>query len=280
VKRIAAIHDISGVGKCSLTAAIPIISALGIEVNPVPTAILSTHTGDIKGYTFRDLTDEILPICRHWKELGIYPDTVYSGYLGSSLQIDAVKEIINMFSDGAKKTFVAVDPAMADSGVLYKGFDSDFPALMTSLCEKADIIVPNITEACLMTGTEYREEYGREYIEDLADKLEKITKHYLVITGVSFEDGKTGCFVSDKTRRDYFFTEKYPGTYYGTGDIFASVLTGLMTKGINCFDSAKTALKFTADSIADTYYSKTDPRFGVAFEKYLPQLTKLQEDLP
>ncbi len=280
MKRIAAIHDISGVGKCSLTAAIPIISALGIEVNPVPTAILSTHTGDIKGYTFRDLTDEILPICRHWAELGIYPDTVYSGYLGSGMQIDAVKEIINIFSAGGRNPFVAVDPAMADSGILYKGFDSGFPGMMVSLCEKADIIVPNITEACLMTGTRYLEEYGREYIEDLTDKLEKITGKYVVITGVSFEEGKTGCFVSDKTRREYFFTEKYPGTYYGTGDIFASVLTGLMTKGKSCFDSAQTALKFTADSIADTYRSKTDPRFGVAFEKYLPQLTQLQEDLP
>ena len=278
MKRIAAIHDISGVGKCSLTAAIPIISAFGIECNPVPTAVLSTHTGNINGYTFRDLTDEILPVCRHWASLGIYPDTVYSGYLGSARQVSDVKEIISLFSSSDRRPFVAVDPAMADSGILYKGFGEDFPSLMADLCKSADLIIPNITEACMLTGMPYKEQYDRDYIEALAKALLDYTRRYAVITGVSFDGDRIGCLACDGNESRYYFSDKYPGTYYGTGDIFASVLVSLVTLGKSVFEGAEKALDFTSSAIRETYNEGTDPRFGVAFEKYLYMLNRAEEE--
>ncbi len=279
MKRIAAIHDISGVGKCSLTAVIPIVSAFGIECNPVPTALLSTHTGDISGYTFKDLSSEMLPICRHWKSLGIYPDAVFSGYLGSRSQVEAVKEIIDGFTREGKRPFVAVDPAMADSGALYKGFEDDFPALMGSLCRCADLIIPNITEACLLTGMPYSRECGRDFTESLVVKLGEFTRKYVVLTGVSFDKDSMGCCVYDGSEIRYTFGERYPGTYYGTGDIFASVLVSSMMIGMSCFDGAEAAVRFTSSAIKETYELGIDPRFGVTFENHLPMINEFKGDV-
>ena len=154
-KRIVAIHDISCVGRCSLTVALPVISAAGVEVSVIPTAVLSTHTGGFYGYTYRDLSDDILPIAGHWQSLGLQFDAFYTGFLGSYRQLDIIAELFERF----KRTdnLMVVDPVMADHGQLYKVYDSSFPIGMRKLCKKADILVPNITEACLLTDTPYRE---------------------------------------------------------------------------------------------------------------------------
>ena len=274
MKRIFAVNDMSGIGKCSLTAAIPIISAAGMECNPIPTAVLSTHTGNIEGYTFRDLTDDIIPYIRHWEKIGVKPDTIYSGYLGSKKQIDSVIEIIKTFK--SDNTLVIVDPAMADSGEMYKGFDTSFADDMRKLCELADVITPNITEAAFLTGQSYRENYDKEYTDLLLDSIKELTSGYAVITGISDIPGKTGCLVYDikSDVKKYFSTPKCGGIYYGTGDIFTSVLAAMMTKGKTCFESAEIALDFTYKSILETFNEGTDPRLGVAFEKYLYLLSK------
>ena len=276
LKRVFAVHDISGIGKCSLTAAIPVISAAGIECNPVPTAVLSSHTGNLSGYTFRDLTSDLKAYCSQWKELGIKPDGIYTGYLGSALQVEIVKEIISMFSQD--KPLIVVDPAMADEGELYKGFDSAFPDEMKSLCEAADVIVPNLTEASLLTGIPYSKKYDREYIAGIAEALSPFTGRYIVLTGLSYSDDKIGCLVYDKTSGESheLFSTRFPGIYYGTGDIFASVLTSALIKGLDIVSSAQAALEFTSICIETTYKEQTDPRFGVALENHLPYIcTKL-----
>ena len=167
MKRIVSIQDISAIGKCSLTVALPIISAMGIECAVVPTAVLSTHT-QFQGWTFRDLTDDMEPIADHWKQQGFTFDAIYTGYLGSFRQVDIVKRYFRDFGAGAK---IIVDPAMADNGRLYAGFGPEFPQKMAELLDGADLVLPNLTEACLLLGKEYREEYDRAYIMDLLEGL-------------------------------------------------------------------------------------------------------------
>ncbi len=273
-KRVAAIHDISGIGKCSLTAAIPIISAAGIETAVMPTAVLSTHTGNIKGFTYCDLTQELNPIAKHWKSLGIKFDGIYSGFLGSTKQIDIVCSFIDEFKD--KDTVVIVDPAMADSGSMYKTFDEDFAKEMILLCKKADIIVPNLTEAAFLLGEEYAEPpYTKEYIEGLMHRLLTLGVSMIVLTGVSFNNDKIGCAVCDKDGNIFYaFSEKYPGIYYGTGDIFASALTGAYLSGKTIYESAKIALDFTCGAIKRTFEAQTDSRLGVNFEQGLIEYMK------
>ncbi|MDR1065414.1 MAG: bifunctional hydroxymethylpyrimidine kinase/phosphomethylpyrimidine kinase, partial [Oscillospiraceae bacterium] len=173
-KRVAAIHDISGFGKCSLTVALPILSAAGIECSVIPTAVLSTHTGGFTGYTYRDLTEDILPVFRHWQSIGLTFDAGYSGFLGSPEQLEIVAGIFGEMKNGG--AMIVVDPVMADDGKLYSTFDAAFPDGMRRLCAGADVIVPNITEAALMTGAEYKAgPYTREYIEKLLARLGGIT---------------------------------------------------------------------------------------------------------
>ena len=277
MKRVFAVHDISGVGKCSLTVAVPIISACGIECNPVPTALLSTHTGEIDGYTFIDLTDNIKPYYSHWKTLGIFPDAIYTGYLGSEKQIEIVSEMIEEFRDSSP--LLIIDPAMADNGKLYSGFNDSFVSKVRTLCILADVIVPNITEACLLTDTEFKTSYDSEYIELLVRKTADVSGRFVVLTGVSLEKDKTGCLVYDKDNDQsrLFTSERYPGVYYGTGDIFASVLTAMLVKGKDIYISAEKAVEFTSKSIHRTFLEKTDTRFGVAFEEYIKLLTDTED---
>lgn len=279
MKRVFAIHDISGIGKCSLTCAMPIISALGAECNPVPTAVLSSHTGDLAGYTFRDLTDDMTPYINHWKALGISPDCIYSGYLASEKQTEIVKYILESFSSSSPM-FIC-DPAMADSGKLYTGFDKPFVKKMAELCKSAYVITPNLTEAAMITDSEYKYETDELYLKTIIKKLKSFTKRYIVLTGVNTDKSKTGCCVYDKEtdRTEFYSSEKYPGIYYGTGDIFTSVLCGCAVTGTDIFKAAEIALDFTSKSIKETYDSKTDTRFGVAFEKFIPLLTEVNNEL-
>lgn len=267
-KRVAAIHDISGIGKCSLTAAIPVISSAGIETAVMPTAVLSTHTGDIKGFTYRDLTNDLVPFYEHWKSLGIEFDGIYSGFLGSTEQVDIVCSFIDEFRKD--NTVVIVDPAMADGGRMYTTFDDKFAKEMILLCKKADIIVPNLTEAAFLLGEKYHEPpYSKDYIDGIMKRLLTIGPSMVVLTGVSFHDNEIGCAVCCKNDSEVFyrFSEKYPGTYYGTGDLFASALTGAYLKDKSIYESAEIALEFTCASIKRTYEAKTDTRFGVNFEQ-------------
>ena len=268
-KRVACIHDISGIGKCSLTAAIPIISAAGIEAAVMPTAVLSTHTGNIQGFTYRDLTEDLMPFAAHWKSLGVTFDGIYSGFLGSTEQVDIVTSFIDEFK--TEKTVVVVDPAMADGGEMYKTFDESFAKEMARLCKKADIIVPNLTEAAFLLGENYLEPpYSREYIENIIRRLINLGPSMVVLTGVSFSDNETGFAVCEKDGEVFYgFSENYPGIYYGTGDIFASALTGSYLNGKSIYESAEIALEFTCSAIKRTYEAGTDTRLGVNFEKGL-----------
>lgn len=266
-KRIAAIHDISGIGKCSLTAAIPIISAAGIETAVLPTAVLSTHTGNIKGFTYRDLTADIVPYYNHWKSLGINFDGIYSGFLGSTQQVDIVCSFIDEFKK--ENTVVIVDPAMADSGEMYKTFDTDFAGEMIALCKKADIIVPNITEAVFLLNEKYVDPpYTKEYIDYLIKRLfSSLGVSMIVLTGVAFDSDKIGCAVCEIGKDIvYYFSEKFDGIYYGTGDIFASALCGAYLNGKSIYESSEIALDFTFSAIERTYNYGTDTRLGVDFE--------------
>ncbi len=272
-KRVAAIHDISGVGKCSLTVAIPVISAAGIECSVIPTAVLSTHTGGFKGYTFNDLTDTILPTAEHWHKEGLKFDAIYSGYLGSIDQISILKKSIDII--GSDNTRIIVDPVMADNGKLYPAFSSEFPFKMRELCKSADIITPNITEACLMLEEEYVEPpYTKEYIDGLIKKAGELCKGTVVLTGVCFDDKELGAAAYDTENNKiyYSFSEKVKGMYHGTGDLFSSVFVSAITLGKGTERALKAAVEFTHLAIKNTYENYPELWYGVNFESELPKL--------
>lgn len=273
-KKVAAIHDISCFGKCSLTVALPIISAAGIECAGIPTAILSTHTGGFSGYTFRDLTDDIMPVANHWKKEGITFDAVYSGYLGSADQIDLVCEAVDTF--GTDKTLLIVDPVMADHGRLYAGFPDSFPKEMVRLCAKADIITPNITEAAFMTDMPYMEApHSKEYIESLLMGLRRFANGKIVLTGVCFKAGEIGAACMEGEKIEYIFTPHVDAAYHGTGDIFTSALTCGILLGKSLGEAALIAAKFTAGCIKLTKEQYPEMKYGVNFEAQIPNLLKL-----
>ena len=275
-KRIAAIHDISGFGKCSLTVALPIISAAKIETAVIPTAVLSTHTGGFSGYTFRDLTEDILPIAQHWKNENLVFDGFYTGYLGSKEQIELVKKSIDILKND--NTIVVVDPVMADHGKLYAGFTSDFPKEMLTLCKTAHIIVPNMTEAAFMLGEDYLEPpYTKDYVEGILKRLNDITGAQIVLTGVSFCEGELGVAVYKNGEIYYYLTQKENAVFHGTGDVFASALTAAVISGKTTFEAAKIAADFTVLCINKTLEENKDRRYGVNFESCLFELIKALE---
>lgn len=272
MKRIVTVQDISCVGKCSLTVALPIISAMGTEAAVLPTAVLSTHTM-FKGFTFCDLTDEIEPIVAHWKKENMDFDAVYTGYLGSARQIALTKDLISKFK-GAN-TLVLVDPAMADGGRMYTGFEKSFALEMATLCSVADIIVPNLTEASFMLGEEYvAEGYDEEYIKDMLKKLTVLGCKTAVITGVSFEKDKLGVMSYDSESGEYFsyFRERIPESFHGTGDVFASTFLGALMRERSVGDSLKIATDFTVECIKATLGNPQERKYGVNFEEEIPYL--------
>ena len=272
MKRILTIQDISCVGKCSLTVALPIISAFGIECAVLPTAVLSTHTA-FKGFTFRDLTDDIFPIKEHFKEQNIAFDGLYTGYLGSFKQLNLVSEIFDDFK--TKDNFVLVDPVMADNGKLYSGFDLNFAKEMAKLCSKADIIVPNLTETSFLLNTEYVESgYDENYIKDLLKKLTDLGAKTAILTGVSFDGKQLGVYGFNSVTNEYFsyFREHLPQSFHGTGDVFASSLCGAITRGNNIADAVKIAVDYTVECIFHTINNKNHNWYGVDFESALPYL--------
>lgn len=271
MKRIVTIQDISCVGKCSLTVALPIISAMGIETAVIPTAVLSTHTA-FKNFTYRDLTGDLPKIAKHWKQEKFDFDGIYTGYLGSIEQIDMLKEFFKQFK--TSNNFVFIDPVMADNGKLYAGFDENFVKEMKELCKMADIIVPNLTEASYMLEKEYKENYSEQEIKDMLIELSILGPKYVVLTGVSFNENKLGVMSYNKETNKFFtyFKEKVPAKYHGTGDIFASTLVGAITNNSTLEEGLKVAVDYVWKTINDTYKTNKKDVYGVNFETKIPYL--------
>lgn len=268
-KRILTIQDISCVGQCSLTVALPIISACGVEAAVLPSAVLSTHTGGFKGFTFRDLTEDLPAISAHWTKEGITFDAFYTGYLGSTKQIQYVRDILNAHGNpGAKKI---VDPAMADNGQLYYGFDAAFVESMKGLVAEADIVLPNITEASFLTGIEYKEVYDEAYVKSLLEALVKIGAKAVVLTGVSYKPETTGVVVYENGNYRYYEHKKIAQGCHGTGDVYASAFVGAITRGIETYEAAKIAADYTVKCIENTI-GDAKHWYGVKLETALPFL--------
>lgn len=276
MKRLVTVQDISCVGKCSLTVALPVISAMGVETCILPTAVLSAHTL-FPHPVITDLTGQILPTIAHWKEQGITFDAIYTGYLADSRQIDLVIRLIREF--GAPGVPVIVDPAMADNGTLYAGFSDEFPMEMLHLCRHADIILPNITEAALMTGIEYRKDGGEAYLKELllalSDRLESRTS-YLILTGASLTPDQTGILGLERQSGRIFQVQqpKISTVFHGTGDLFASTFTGGLMRGLSVERALSLACSFTAHAIEATVNDPHARTYGVNFEEALPWLTE------
>jgi len=272
LKRILTVQDISCVGKCSLAAALPVISALGVECSVLPTAVLSTHTGGFGAPEVCDLTDRMDGIAAHHLRAGLEFDAIYSGYLASAAQIDSVLNISRtLAADGAK---LIVDPVMGDGGKLYSRFDGAFVDKMRTLAAAADIVIPNITEAALLTGSEYDAAAGEEYAFNLAEKLCAIGARSVVITGVSRGEEIGAAVLSDGMRYSHF-APREPRSYFGTGDIFASVVTAAAARGRTLDDAVRAAVEFTAECIRASNELPEHRRYGTAFEKKLGMLTEL-----
>lgn len=268
-KKVLTIQDISCVGQCSLTVALPIISACGIETCVLPSAVLSTHTTGFTGYTFRDLTEDMLPIKDHWVKEGITFDAIYTGYLGTTLQIGYVEDFFrDVAGEGCIKV---VDPAMADNGKLYPGFDMAYVEAMKGLCAKADYILPNITEACFLTGMEYQEVYDKDYINALIAGLQALGCKNIIFTGISYECGKTGIEVLDGGERRYYEHEKLPNGSHGTGDVYASAFVGALVRGKGAYEAAAIAGDYTVECIKETAGDSTH-WYGARFEPVLGKL--------
>lgn len=275
-KRAAAIHDISCFGKCSLTVALPILSAAGIEACPIPTSMLSTHTGGFNNIHIRDLTADIMPTAEHWRGEGLRFDALYSGYLGSYEQLDIVSRVFGLLR--TEETLVVVDPVMADHGRLYGGFDADFPAGMLKLCRAADVITPNMTEAVFMLGEQYRDgPYDTEYVRGLLGRLRESAggRTAVVLTGVYYDSERLGAACLDRDGAySEAFAKRCEGAYHGTGDIFTSVLTACLLRGYDMTASMQKAADFVAESVERTARDYPYMTYGVNFEAGLASLAE------
>ncbi len=269
--RIAAIHDLSGFGRCSLTVALPILSAMGTQCCPLPTAFLSTHTGGFQGFTFLDMTDEMTRAAAHWKSLDLRFDAIYSGFLGSARQIGVVEEFFYDFRQ--PDTLTVVDPVMGDHGMVYKTYTPEMCDGMARLALLADVITPNLTEAALLLKLPFGElPSPRETVE----RLSLDGKRSVVLTGVSMSPGMTGamCFDAKTGRAEPVQTDFVAHEFHGTGDVFASVLTGALVQGKPLTAAAMLAAKFVRACAERTAAAELPMREGVEFEPLLGYLTE------
>ncbi len=284
MKRVLTVQDISCVGKCSLTAAIPVISAMGIEVCPLPTAILSNHTA-FSSFSFLDLTDKIPEILNEWKKQGFHFDAIYTGYLGSIKQIDLVHKILDEFAQN--DTLVVIDPCMADNGKLYTGFSQDFVKQMAKLCGRANVILPNMTEACFLVNQDYDFlVQTNESITKVMAKLLSLGAQQVILKGVEFSKEKIGvAYCSQKLFDNNFstnennmedmniyFHHRYDENFHGTGDVFASAVTGALVLKKDIKDAVKIACDFVQESIECTLLNPNYNWYGVDFESALRNL--------
>ncbi|MCQ2460165.1 MAG: pyridoxamine kinase [Ruminococcus sp.] len=273
MKKVVTIQDVSCFGKCSLTVALPIISAMGIETAVIPTAVLSTHTGKgFSNYTFRDLTEDIPAIAEHWKSMELKFKGIYTGYLGNIRQVEIVSKFFDDF--GGDDTFIVVDPVLGDSGQLYAGFTNDFVNEMKKLCSKADYIIPNMTEVSFLLGIPYVEEYDEEYVHNVLRKLSELGCRTPVLTGVKYDKEKQGAVAYD-SETDTFcssFSRNIDYNFHGTGDIFSSVFTGALALGKNLEQSLDIAVRYTYDCIEATVPHLEEMWYGSCFELCLDKL--------
>lgn len=271
MKKIVTIQDISCVGKCSLTVALPIISSMGIETAVIPTAVLSTHTA-FKNFTYRDLSNDIPLIQKHWKQENFRFESIYTGYLGSISQIDMLKEFFNEFK--TTNNFIFIDPVMGDNGKLYTGFNQEFANQMAKLCNKADVIVPNLTEASYMLQKEYKEEYSEKEIKEILIELSNLGPQEVVLTGISSKKSELGVMSYNKKTKRFFsyYRERIPAKYHGTGDIFASTLVGALVNSNTLEEAIEIAVDYVWETIKDTYDTNKENAYGVNFEKKIPFL--------
>lgn len=276
MKKVVTIQDISCFGKCSTTVALPVISAMGVECAVIPTAVLSTHTAGFKGFTFRDLTEDIPAVTDHWKREGLTFDGLYTGYLGSPEQAAMIESFIDKIGPG----YVFVDPAMADNGKLYTGFGPEIVAAMKHLCDRADIIVPNITEAALMLGADYREPgtYDEGYIRDLAVRLTENGAKTAAITGVRYKDrpDEQGIVAYNRESGNFteYFHENLPVSFHGTGDLYAAVMFAALILGKPLKDAMRIAATNVLNAIRATM-DDPDYRYSVKFELCIPALIRM-----
>lgn len=276
MKRIVSIQDISCFGKCSLTVALPITSAMGIETCVIPTAVLSTHTGGFTGYTYRDLTNDIPDIAKHWKSIDLKFDAVCTGYLGSFEQIKIVSDFFDNFK--TKSNLLIVDPVMGDKGRFYAGFTNEFAAEMRKLCKKADVILPNLTEASLLLGEEYAgDSYSEEYVKELLIRLSSLGSKIVVLTGVSFNSDSQGVMSYNRETGEFsaYFSDNIPGYFHSTGDVFSSTFSGALVKGFDMGMASKIAVDFTVDCIKHTVGCEKEHWYGVKFEECIPDLLEM-----
>lgn len=282
MKRILTIQDISCVGRCSLTAALPIISCLGVETAVLPTAVLSSHTA-FRHFSVRDLTEDIPTVEQAWLAEGISFDSIYSGYLGSERQVAMVEELWKQFPAAKRRI---VDPAMADQGRLYPGFDGSFVEAMKGLCARGDVILPNVTELYLLTGA--CRDGGEDQVDfllsgekpdwnDCRVRMKELADRgtgLVIVTGYEEGDGRIGAIAYDRTGDDFFTctNERIPASYHGTGDIFASVVTGALARGADWRDSVRLAVDFVHECLVRTMQDPDRRWYGVDFEAALPWL--------
>ncbi len=281
MKRILTVQDISCVGKCSLTVALPIISAMGVETCVLPTAVLSTHTA-FKGFTFRDLTCDLEGIYRHWESQKIHFDAIYTGYLGSIEQISIISDLIDRF--GSNDTVIIVDPCMGDNGNLYSGFTKEYAAKMAELCKKADVILPNLTEACYLLDIPYKKSgYDNEYIIKILKDLADFGSKRIVLKGIEFNQDSSemkgvskkmgiASYDAQKDNIKWYFHQKHDQSFHGTGDIFASVFTGALMRDLPFEKAYSLAGDFVVEAIKNTLSHPDYNWYGVDFESAIPFL--------
>lgn len=272
--KILTIQDISCYGQCSITVALPVVSAFGIETAVLPSAVLSTHTSGFTGYTVRDLTEDLPEIRKHWESEGIYFDAIYTGFIASMEQLDYIKEIIDsrLKPDGC----VFVDPAMADHGEFYNGFDQEFADKMGELCKLGDYILPNTTEACYILHKPWKEEFTKDEMLEMANELSAFTKRYVILKGDTHKENQLGMVVLDKEEStcEFVYNDRVDYVSHGTGDVFASSFVGSVMLGKSPSSAAKVAGEFTKKAIEKTI---DDPNhnYGVKFEKVIPEIYEL-----
>ena len=265
-RRILTIQDISCVGQCSMTVALPILSACGHETCILPAAVLSTHTGGFGTPAITNLTSNMEAIWRHWQRQGITFDAIYTGYLGSVNAIRTAAEIAESLL--APAGILIVDPAMADHGKLYSGFDSAYAEEMKNLCLRADVMLPNITEAAMMTGMTYMDSVDEVYVREL---LNRLGGKDVVLTGVGFSPGDTGAAIRSNGEVSFYTHQRVGASYSGTGDIFASAFTGAYLQDMSIVKAVQIASDYTLQCIRNTF-DQPAHWYGVKFETALPYL--------
>ena len=270
-KKVLTMQDISCYGQCSITVALPIISAWGYETAILPSAILSTHTSGFKNFTVHDLSNEIPKIINHWRSEGIKYDAFYVGYLGEISHVDLVIQVKNELLK--KGGYFVLDPVMGDNGKLYPAFNDDYVKAIRRLIKEADIILPNLTEACFLTGIEYKEEYDESYIKNVINKLLKLGAKKIALTGIAYQKEMTGVVIYDENGYQHFTHRRINKSYHGTGDVYASTFLGAYLSNNDLLKSAKIAAKFVVKAIENTL---DDPNhnYSVKFEPLLVDFVK------